>query len=187
MPPRRSQPAAPVSKAPAKRRSKLAKEHNITADEEAEIQEAFKLFSVEDPDSKEAILRTTDVRRCLIALNAPPKDRAELGELIEIIDPDDSGWVSYDYFVAIAALKLHERGADPEAAHEEAVEAYRLFTRGEERDIDLGDLRRIARELKEEIPETVLKDMMREATGGGLAGVGLEEFQDVMRRAGVLG
>ena len=95
--------------------------------------------------------------------------------------------------MAIAALKLHARrdnndDDDPDAVNEEVVKAYRLFTKGrDDRPITLVDLRRVAKELREEVPESVLKDMLREATGGGLGGVGLEDFEGVMRRAGVFG
>lgn len=65
--------------------------------------------------------------------------------------------------------------------------AYHLFTKGEEREITLHDLRRVARELREDVPENVLKDMVREATGGGLGGVGMDDFEGVMKRAGVFG
>jgi hypothetical protein len=53
---------------PAKRPSKLAKENGITADQEAEIRDAFALFAVKHPehDSKEGVLRREDVRRCLM-------------------------------------------------------------------------------------------------------------------------
>lgn len=37
------------------------------------------------------------------------------------------------------------------------------------------------------VPESVLKDMIREATGGGLGGVNMEDFEGVMTRAGVFG
>lgn len=189
MPPKRKQPAAPAPKQTQKRRSKLAKENDITADEESEIQEAFALFA--DPniesDSKEGVIKSQDVRRCLIALNAPPKDNAELQELLETVDPDETGWVSYEHFTAIAALKLHAKQDDPEEMSEEVLKAYRLFTKGEERVINLNDLRRIARDLREEVPDNVLKDMIREATGGGLGGVGVEDFEGVMKRAGVMG
>jgi Ca2+-binding EF-hand superfamily protein len=189
MAPKRKQQAAAVPKAPQKRRSKLAKENDITADEESEIQEAFTLFA--DPnagsDSREGVIKSSDVRRCLIALNAPPKDNAELAELLETVDPDETGWVSYEHFVAIAALKLHAKHEDPEEMSEEVLRAYRLFTRGEEREINLNDLRRVARDLREEVPDNVLKDMIREATGGGLGGVGVEDFESVMKRAGVMG
>jgi hypothetical protein len=53
----------------AKRASKLAKDNGITADQEAEIREAFGLFAVSHPDhesSKEGVLRRDDVRRCLM-------------------------------------------------------------------------------------------------------------------------
>src|ERR1700761_3509954 len=186
MPPKRKQPgtSASASKPAAKRRSKLAKENDITADDEEEIKEAFDLFSVHnsDSDSKEKVIATSDVRRCLIALNTPPTDNAELQEMLETVDPDSSGWVTYEHFVAVAALKLHAKHDDPTAMNEEVLKAYRLFTRGQERDINLNDLRRVARDLKEDVPENVLKDMVREATGGGLGGVGIEEFEGVMRR-----
>jgi Ca2+-binding EF-hand superfamily protein len=193
--PKRKQPSsAPIStaKAPAKRRSKLAKEHDLTAEEELEIQETFSLFSQSHPDhdSKEGVIPTTDVRRCLIALNAPPRDAAELAELIETVDPDNSGVIPYEHFVAIAALKIRSRDdeyADEEGGvNEEVVKVYTLFTRGEDRAITMADLRRIAKELREEVPENVLKDMMREATGGGLGPVEMDDFEGVMRRAGVI-
>jgi Ca2+-binding EF-hand superfamily protein len=130
------------------------------------------------------------VRRCLIALNAPPRDNAELQELIETVDPEDSGWIPYEHFVAIAALKIHARHDDeddnPDAVNEEVAKAYRLFTKGEDRAVTMADLRRVAKELREEIPENVLKDMVREATGGGLGPVEMDDFEGVMRRAGVI-
>jgi Ca2+-binding EF-hand superfamily protein len=190
-PPKRKQPAAASASKPAtKRRSKLAKENDITAEEEAEIQEAYNIFRVypdELEDSKDGAIPTADVRRCLIALNAPPKDNAELSELIETVDPDDSGWVDYERFIAIAALKLHARHDDPDALNEEIQRAYALFTKGQDRDISINDLRRVAKELREDVPENVLKDMIREATGGGLGGVNIEDFEGVMNRAGVFG
>lgn len=191
MAPKRKQPAASASapKPAAKRRSKLAKENDISAEEESEIQEAFALFSVasEEYDSKQGVIATSDVRRCLIALNAPPSDQAELQEIRDTVDPEDAGWVTYEYFVAVAALKLRAKQEDPEAMNEEVMKAYSLFTKGQEREITLSDLKRVSMELREDVPDNVLKDMIREATGGGLGGVGMEDFEGVMRRAGVLG
>lgn len=102
------------------------------------------------------------------------------------LDPEETGYVGYSHFIAVAALKLHAKANDPDAQNEEAIAAYNLFTKGEERDITLNDLRRVARELREDVPDNVLKDMIREATGGGLSGVGMDDFEGVMRRAGVL-
>jgi Ca2+-binding EF-hand superfamily protein len=65
--------------------------------------------------------------------------------------------------------------------------AFQLFTRGTDGPITLSHLRRIARELKEDSGDALLRDMILEANGGaGVdAGVSLEQFHDIMLRAGV--
>lgn len=52
--------------APKKRQSKLAKENNITAEEEAEIKEAFSLFSEPMEGEKEGAIPIDDVRRAMM-------------------------------------------------------------------------------------------------------------------------
>jgi hypothetical protein len=48
-------------------------------------------------------------------------------------------------------------------------------------------LKRVAAALKEDVSEDLLRDMILEANGGAgmVKGVAREEFQEVMRRAGV--
>lgn len=63
-----------------------------------------------------------------------------------------------------------------------------MFTRGSNGPITLNHLRRIARELKEdEVGDDLLRDMILEANGGDgvAAGVNVEQFRDVLSRAGV--
>ncbi|GAM34582.1 EF-hand superfamily Ca2+-modulated protein [Talaromyces pinophilus] len=188
MPPkRRNAPAAPKEK--KARQSKLAKENNITAEEENEIKEAFGLFAdknEEFKDEKEGVMRTRDVRRALVALGLPPDSSSELSSIVAAVDPTSTGFVTYDAFVSVAAAKLHMRGDD--ALDAEVDAAYRLFTQGSDGPITFHHLRRIARDLKEDnVGDDLLKDMIREANGGdGLQkGVTLEQFRDVMARAGV--
>jgi len=70
-------------------------------------------------------------------------------------------------------------------------EAYNLFTDNRPGPITLVHLRRVAKLLKEDISDEVLKDMLVKANGEGRdgwkRGVGLEEFEGVMRKAGVFG
>jgi Ca2+-binding EF-hand superfamily protein len=127
------------------------------------------------------------VRRCLIALNTPPSSSAELSEILEAVDPEESGIVTYAHFVAVAALKMHAKHDDPEEQGEEVDAAFTLFTRGEGDFITLAHLRRVARELREDVPDKMLRDMIKEATSGGGPVVGREDFEGVMRRAGVFG
>lgn len=68
-PPKRRPPTAATGSAGAKqpqpRQSKLAKEHNITAQEEADIKEAFGLFSEPMDGEKEGVIPIGDVRRAM--------------------------------------------------------------------------------------------------------------------------
>jgi len=197
MPPRRrgggaaggaATPATPAKTKKA-RQSKLAKENGITAEEENEIKEAFHLFSAvsdEFPAEKEGVVPVEDVRRALIALGLPPESPSELSSILSAVDPTSTGHVTYPTFLTAAAAKLHSRSADALAA--EVNSAYRLFTHGRDGPITFSHLRRIARELKEDsVTDELLRDMIQEANGGAgvNAGVTLEQFLDVMQRAGV--
>ncbi|CAG9999807.1 unnamed protein product [Clonostachys byssicola] len=187
MPPKRKTgAAASAPKAPP--RSKLAKEHNISAQEEGEIKEAFSLFAEPMDGEKNGVIPIDDVKSALIALGIPASSPAELREFISILDPESDGFATYEPFLAICALKFHSREDDTDEAHRhELEEAFRLFTNGQGGTITLAHLRRVAAVLKEDVDEEVLKDMILEANGGaGVArGVELAEFDGVMKNAGV--
>ncbi|KAK6219732.1 calmodulin [Colletotrichum tabaci] len=202
MPAKRKPPAAAAasSDAPRPRASKLAKEHNMSAHEEREIREAFSLFA--EPMKgypKEGVIPTADVRSCLVALGIPPSSRKEQAEFVEILDPDGEGFVAYEPFFAVCALKYHQRGQGGGAAERqrEVDEAFGLFTgagagagasaAGPRDVITMADLKRVASVLREDVKEEVLRDMILEANGGAGVGRGVrrEEFEEVMRRAGV--
>lgn len=121
------------------------------------------------------------------ALGLPPTNPTELTSILSALDPTLTGYVPYAPFLSVAAAKLRARDDDAMAA--EVDDAFQLFTRGSDGPITLSHLRRIARELKEDgnVDDDLLKDMILEANGGAgiSAGVTLEQFQDVMSRAGV--
>ncbi|KAF9881261.1 hypothetical protein CkaCkLH20_01411 [Colletotrichum karsti] len=193
MPAKRKPPAASSTShdPPRPRASKLAKEHNISAHEEREIREAFSLFA--EPvrgGPKEGVMPTSDVRSALVALGIPPSSRAEQAEFVEILDPEGEGFVEYEPFFAVCALKYHQResSAGGEERRREVDEAFRLFTGDGGRGmITMADLKRVAGVLREDVKEEVLRDMILEANGGAGVGRGVkrEEFEEVMRRAGV--
>ncbi|KPM36996.1 hypothetical protein AK830_g9577 [Neonectria ditissima] len=169
--------------APKARQSKLAKEHNVTPQEEGEIREAFSLFAEPMDGEKRGVLPIDDVK----ALGVPASSAAELKEFISILDPESDGYATFEPFFAICALKFHTREHDSEAHRAELDEAFRLFTNGQDGPITLAHLRRVAAVLKEDVDEELLKDMILEANGGaGVArGVGADEFDGVMKSAGV--
>ncbi|KAF5879551.1 putative ef-hand superfamily ca2+-modulated protein [Botrytis fragariae] len=178
-------------------RSKLAKEHNITAAEETEIKEAFSLFSQKMEGEKEGVIAMGDVRRALIALGLTPTP-SELREYHSILDPEDEGFTVYRHFVAICAIKFHSRTRTSDSHKKDVDDAFRLFSNAGQKKggsgggedmgkITLATLKRVARVLKEDVDEDLLVSMLLEANGGQGVGKGVErdEFEDVMRRAGM--
>ncbi|KAF2434067.1 calmodulin [Tothia fuscella] len=191
-PKRRAPPAA--SAPPAKRLSKLAKENHITNEQELEIREAFSLFSVEVEEfdnEKEGVLKTDDVRRCLVALGVTVK-KSQLPSLMDTLDPMDSGFVTFGPFLSYAAIHMQQEDQEVQQGYiQEVQDSYNLFTANKPGPITLVHLRRICALLKEEVDDQLLKDMLAEANGEGREGwrrgVNLDAFEDVMRRAGVFG
>lgn len=90
--------------------------------------------------------------------------------------------------MAICALKFHNRERTSDSHTQEVDEAFSLFTSGGgEGKITIATLKRVAKALKEDVEEDLLRDMILEANGGAGVGKGVErdEFEGVMRRAGV--
>jgi len=182
------------SSAPKARRSKLAKENDLTAEEEAEIKEAWSLFrldEVEDyEEEKEGVIRTSDVRNVLKAQGLAPGSQAQMRDFIETLDPDSSGYVTYPHMLALCAIQL--KSQTDESKDEEVHTAFNLFhpgpgVAGDDPVIRLHDLRAVAKTLKEDVSDDVLKAMILEANGGqGIGrGVNVEDFRGIMTRAGV--
>lgn len=138
------------------------------------------------------------------SLNLGP-EKSELPSILSTIDPLNTGYIPFIPFLSYAAIALHSKASDSasdnpsddedyqhqETNIEEVKAAYALFTHGAPGPITLAHLRRVAKELREDVPDDVLRDMILEANGGvkgkgrEVGSVGLEEFEGVMKRAGV--
>lgn len=211
------------------------------------IHESFSLFAVQHPSYPSetyGVLKREDIRRCLIALGVTPSSE-DLPSIIESLDPESEGFVTFEPFLEVAGLYLNEQGGSGEddedalsspptddlseddipargkgkkrtstgktvkkskakgkssavvTSQDEINAAFKLFTKGGTGPITIQHLRRVARELREEISDDMLRDMILEANGEGEVegkgrdgwkkGVAIEDFENVMKRAGVFG
>ena len=190
----------PAAKPPA-RRSKLAKEHGVSSEKEAEIRSAWEAFRIQNvpqyEKEKEGVMRTEDIKKALAAQGLRLK-ATDLSEAVEILDPESEGIVTFEHFFEVSAIHQNQKmdsdcsggsddNEDVEAAHRAEIdEAFKLFTRGVNRPITLQDLREVARTLKEDVDESVLRAMILEGNGnkGVASGVSRDEFADLGARAG---
>jgi Ca2+-binding EF-hand superfamily protein len=114
-------------------------------------------------------------------------------EILETLDPANDGYVTYEPFLAYAALQLNALSDDEDGqGHDEEVRAsYNMFLHNNgDGPITIAHLRQVARTIREEVDDDTLKDMIAEANGRGKggwrAGVTVKEFEAILKRAGVL-
>jgi len=120
---------------------------NLTTDELEEIREAFKLFDTDDSGT----IDSDELKVAMRAMGFEPK-RDEVRRMIAESDREGSGTISFETFQAVMAAKMHTR--DP---REEAIKAFRLFDDDETGTISLKNLRRVAKELGENMTDEELQ------------------------------
>lgn len=144
----------------------------LTEDQKTDIKEAFDLF---DPDGTGKIA-TKELKIAMRALGFEPK-KEELKKLVADIDPDCLGKLSFEEFLNIMSVKMLEK--DPK---EEILRAFRLFDDDETGKISFKNLKRVARELGENLTDEELQEMIDEADKDGDGEISQEEFMRIMRK-----
>lgn len=159
----------------------------LTPSQEAEIRTAFNMFtSPADPDT----IPTNKVKTAMRAIGLDTMSSSEMSSILSTLDSEKTGSVEWDMFLQVMALKLaHDEDSGDEATERrqrEIQRAFELFDSEGRGVITLNDLRRVARVLGEECSEEDLQEMIDEAAGTRAGQVYLKDFEQVMRRAGVL-
>ncbi|KAF3157998.1 hypothetical protein TWF788_005094 [Orbilia oligospora] len=178
MPPKKRTPAGPPPK--KKPRVKLAQNLSLTAEEEKEVRAAFGYFTDPEELGNDVIL-SKNLKKVFSALGFS-LSTGEVRDILRSIDPDDEGFITYELFLEVAAMKIKDRDKK-----EEVEKAFSLFTGGDdEGPITLQHLRKVAKVLNENVSDDTLREMLREASASGGMDVNKRDFEDVMRRAGIL-
>ena len=110
------------------------------------------------------------------ALGFEPK-REEIKKMIADVDKDGSGVIDYPEFLDMMTQKMAER--DP---REEMLKAFRLFDYDESGKISFRNLKRVAKELGENMTDDEITEMIEEADRDGDGEISEEEFMRIMRK-----
>ena len=161
------------------RRDKGKKNAGLTEEQKQEIREAFDLFDTDGSgtiDAKElkvamrcveGVLSFVDVmnnwkKSCQYrALGFEPK-KEEVKKMIADIDKDGSGNIDFEEFLTMMTAKMGERDS-----REEILKAFRLFDDDETGKISFKNLKRVAKELGENMTDEELQEMIDEADRDG--------------------
>lgn len=146
----------------------------LTEEQKAEIDEAFDLFDAE----KSGEVTLHELKVCLKAFGFKV-NKQEILKLRAAHDPKASGpTVSQSAFKAIMEYKLCER--DPK---DELKKAFRLFDTENKGGITVDDLRKVARELGEAVPDDELRAMIEEFDDDQDGRINEEEFLNILAQA----
>ncbi|ANQ06008.1 centrin-1, putative [Plasmodium knowlesi strain H] len=161
-------------KAPNMIRSSNArsKRNELNEEQKLEIKEAFDLFDTNGTGRIDA----KELKVAMRALGFEPK-KEDIRKIISDVDQDGSGTIDFNDFLDIMTIKMSER--DPK---EEILKAFRLFDDDETGKISFKNLKRVAKELGENITDEEIQEMIDEADRDGDGEINEEEFMRIMKK-----
>ncbi|EDO44944.1 predicted protein [Nematostella vectensis] len=153
-----------------KNRGSKPKRRELGEEQRQEIKEAFNLF---DTDKDQAI----DYHELKVAMRALGFDvkKADVLKIMKDYDRESTGKISFDDFNEVMTDWMLDR--DPQ---EEVFKAFRLFDDDDSGKISLRNLRRVARELGENMTDEELRAMIDEFDKDGDGEINEDEFLAIM-------
>ena len=97
--------------------------------------------------------------------------------MITEVDKDNTGKVTFENFLSLMTIKMAEKDIN-----EEIMKAFRLFDDDETGKISFKNLKRVARELGENLTDEELLEMIEEADNDGDGEISQEEFLHIMKK-----
>lgn len=146
------------------------KRRELSSEQKQEMREAFELF---DSD-KDQMINYHELKVAMRALGFDVK-KADVLKVLEEYDRDQIGKISFeDYFECMTEWMLSR---DP---HAEMIKSFKLFDDDDTGKITVRNLRRVAREIGENVNEDELRSMIDEFDCNGDGEIDLEEFVAIM-------
>ena len=148
------------------------KRTELTEEQRQEIKEAFDLFDTDGSGNIDA----KELKVAMRALGFEPK-KDEIKKMIAEMDADQNGVIDYNDFVELMTVKMAER--DP---MEEMMKAFRLFDEDDTGKISFKNLKRVAKELGENMSDDEIQEMIDEADRDGDGEISEDEFFRIMKK-----
>ena len=147
----------------------------LSEEQKQEIKEAFDLFDTNKTG-------TIDYHELKVAMRALGFDvkKPEIVELMNEYDREGTGSIEYADFLDIMTTKIRNR--DPV---EEILKAFKLFDEDNTGKISLRNLKRVARELGENLSDDELQAMIDEFDKDQDGEISEQEFLNIMKQTSI--
>uniref|UniRef100_A0A670INY1 Calglandulin n=1 Tax=Podarcis muralis TaxID=64176 RepID=A0A670INY1_PODMU len=154
----------------ASRKSGL--KHELSEEQKQEVREAFDLFDTDGSG-------TIDVKELKVAMRAlgfEPK-KEEIRKMVADIGKEGSCIIEFEDFLTMMTQKMSEKDTK-----EEILKAFRLFDDDGTGKISFKNLKRVAKELGENLTDEELQEMIDEADRDGDGEIDEQEFLRIMKK-----
>mmetsp|Transcript_15954 Transcript_15954/g.24041 ORF Transcript_15954/g.24041 Transcript_15954/m.24041 type:complete len:166 (-) Transcript_15954:151-648(-) len=145
----------------------------LSDDQKLELREAFELFDADKTGS----IDLHELKVLMRALGFDVK-KPDIVRMVHDVDPNNSGSVDYPQFLEIMTDRYAER--NPE---EEIIKAFQLFDDDHSGRISLRNMKRVARELGENLSEDELQAMIDEFDRDQDGEISGDEFMYIMKQS----
>ncbi|NXK83047.1 CETN2 protein, partial [Amazona guildingii] len=142
----------------------------LTEEQKRDIREAFDLF---DTDGT-GYVDVKELKEVMRTLGYEPR-REEIKKMVSDIDKGGTGKISFSGFLTVITQKMVY-------SEEEILKVFKLFDDDETGKISLKNLKRVARELGENLTDEELQEMIDEVDGDGDGQVNEQEFLSFMNK-----
>lgn len=153
-------------------RKKSGPKFDLSEEQKADIKQAFDLFDTECTGH----IESKELKVAIRALGFEPK-KEEIKRMIADVDKEGTGKISFADFLQVMTVKMAEKDSN-----EEILKAFRLFDDDDTGKISFKNLKRVAKELGENLNDEELREMLDEADLDGDGEVNEEEFLRVMKK-----
>jgi Ca2+-binding EF-hand superfamily protein len=153
---------------------KTYEKNGLTEDEVLEIKEAFDLFDTD----KSGEIDTDELKQALSNLGIDAKNQT-LQNMINDIDKNSSGTIDFDEFIDMMTAKMSDKDT-----REDLQKVFDLFLGDDDKadKIELKHLKRVAKELNENMSEDELNEMIVRADLDRDGKVSFDEFYNIMTK-----
>jgi Ca2+-binding EF-hand superfamily protein len=168
------QPPAKVEPKKEEWNPKKYEKNGLTEDEVLEIKEAFDLFD----NDKSGQIDVEELKTALKNLGIDAKNQT-LSNMMADLDRDNSGQIDFDEFIDMMTAKMSDRDTK-----EDLQKVFRLFLGDDEKSekIDIKHLKRVAKELNENMSDEELQEMIKRADLDNDGKVDFNEFYQIMTK-----
>ena len=132
-----------------KRKSTAHVKMDLSEEQKADVREAFNLFDT----AGSGTIDTKDLKVAMRALGFEPR-KEEIKKMISEVDKENTGTLSFENFLNLMARKISEKDSK-----EEIMKAFKLFDDDETGKISFANLKRVAKELGENLTDEELQVM----------------------------